>query len=110
MEGVERIIAGFGAGFGDSTELIGQHIQLAGERCSHHVLFGLIDDLVEILTLPDKTLIGAGQGLFGVDIDKDAVDDGGEFITGGSVNRPFAGQTLIIGDNFFGDDIDRNRF
>ena len=77
------------------VELVGQHVQLAGERDLHDQQLLAIDHLGEARIVLDPVVIQPGEGRGVGRVDEQAVDLVQEFVAAGPVDRPGLDQRLV---------------
>ena len=107
-EGVEGEVPRSPRLLGQPIELVGQHVQLAGERDLHDQQLLAVDHLGEARTVLDQAVVKASERRGVLPVHEESVDLVQEVVAACPVDRPGLDQRLIRPEDLLDDDVERH--
>src|SRR5262249_1576203 len=89
------------------AEQMGEHVHLAGQGDMHNELLPVINQRVDIGDLACKAKVNMRECTLIVLVDEKTVHQVREFVSAGSINRPFGGQLFTVRKNLLHDRVKR---
>jgi len=95
------------AGRCNARQLAGQDAEFALQRRANDELAGVMDDRLEVPPAADEFGVDAVHTLLRRGVDEQAVDQVGEAVACGAVDRPVFRQAFVFAENLFDDQVQR---
>ena len=85
----------------DLIKLACQHVLLARHRSAQHQFLALINNVAEILLPSGKARIEVFKPMMALVVHEDGIEQVGELVAGGAVDRPVPMQPFLAGQDLF---------